>query len=307
MVAEMERELLDDYLYHLSSVKGRSKNTLLSYERDIRSFLDFLENRKLHVGDVGARDVHEFSVVLSPHYAKSSQARLMSSLKGFFAYLYQNGDLKSNVLSDMQGLSIPQRLPKALTVKQVRLLIESISATSLVDLRDSAIIELLYGTGMRISELCNLSMGDIFLEDQLVLVTGKGNKQRFLPIGRYALESLQRWIGPEGRMGLLRKGRRSRDALDAVFLNLRGSRLSRQGAWLILKGRAKNVGLSTVFSPHVLRHSCATHMLENGADLRVVQELLGHASVATTQIYTKVTSERIRSIYFSAHPRAIEN
>lgn len=302
----MERDYVADYLFNLSVVRGRSENTISSYSRDLALFFDFLKAKDSDFRALSLRQLHEFIEDLGRTHSKASQARIISGIKGFYGYLFQSGVISSSPFADIGAMAVPQRLPKALTREEVELLIGSIPISSVADRRDLAMIELLYGTGMRISELCNLSMVDLFLEEQLVMVTGKGNKQRLLPLGRYAYQAISAWIGPEGRMQLLGRSKRTRDALDAVFLSLRGTRLTRQGAWLVLKERSSRVGLASKLSPHVLRHSCATHMLDNGADLRVVQELLGHASVATTQIYTKVSNERIRSVYFSAHPRAID-
>lgn len=299
------RDDIAEYLFELSIVRGRSLNTIVSYERDLALYLAFLE--EVHTGylQAGLREINLFLENVAQTHSKTSQARIISGVKGFYNYLFQSERIPSNPFTNIGSIGSPQRLPKSLRQEEVELLLGSISGAKPVDLRDLAILEMLYGTGMRVSELCNLSMKDLYLEEQLVIVTGKGNRQRLLPIGRHAYQSLVNWIGGNGRMKLLGNSKRTRDALDAVFINLRGTRLTRQGTWLILKERAGQVGLGEKFSPHVLRHSCATHMLDNGADLRVVQELLGHASVATTQIYTKVSNERIRSVYFGAHPRAI--
>jgi len=303
----MVMDSVDEYLFSLSVIRGRSENTIKAYRRDLSMFFEFLEENHLNYLELGLKDLNLFFEKISRSHSKASQARIISGVKGFYAYLFQSDVIESSPFSGITSVGVPIRLPKSLTTAEIELFIGSIAGSSLVDLRDLAIIELLYGTGMRISELVNLSMVDLYLEEQLVVVTGKGNKQRLLPLGRYAYQAIINWIGPQGRMTVLGKSKRSRDSLDAVFLNLRGARLTRQGAWLVLKDRSSRVGLAKKFSPHVLRHSCATHMLDNGADLRIVQELLGHASVATTQIYTKVSNERIRSVYFSAHPRAIES
>ena len=303
----MLNELIEDYLFELSTIYGRSENTIMSYRRDLRMFQRYLTGHKISFKELTAQDISSLLAEISVNHSRASQARLLSSVRGFYDFLFQNEIIGSNILSHYDSMKVPLRLPKALSTDQVSALINSIPGNSEIDLRDAAVIEILYGTGMRISELVNLSMNDLLLEDQLISVIGKGNKQRLVPVGRYAYQSLVSWLGSEGRMKILGKSRRSRDSLDAVFINMRGNRLSRQGAWFILKERANRVGLGDKLSPHVLRHSCATHMLDNGADIRVVQELLGHVSIATTQIYTKVSSERIRSVYFSAHPRAIEN
>jgi integrase/recombinase XerD len=182
--------------------------------------------------------------------------------------------------------------------------LDSITGSEPVDRRDLALLELLYGTGARVSEVVGLRLGDVDLDGGLVRLFGKGSKERIVPLGRPAARALADWFDPGGRPNLVPGHWRSRDAADAVFLNQRGGRLTRQGAWLILDGRARLVGLSARMSPHVLRHSCATHMLDHGADLRAVQELLGHASISTTQVYTKVSNERLWDAYDAAHPRA---
>lgn len=298
---------MEDFLFVLSTAKGRSSNTVEAYRRDLNLFSEFIASISKSYVDVRLNDINVFFVALGQTHLKSSQARISSTIRGFYEYLLQSGAITHNPISELGTIRVAERLPKALSVAEIDQLLDSIGGVSVADIRDLAIVELLYGTGMRISELVDLSMADLYFEEQLVVVTGKGAKQRLLPIGRFAYQALVHWIGPEARMKVLGKSKRTRDSLDAVFLNLRGGRLTRQGAWLVLKERAARVGLAEKFSPHVLRHSCATHMLDNGADLRVVQELLGHVSVATTQIYTKVSNERIRSAYFSAHPRAIDS
>ena len=281
----MLNELIEDYLFELSTIYGRSENTIMSYRRDLRMFQRYLAEHKISFKELTAQDISSLLAEISVNHSRASQARLLSSVRGFYDFLFQNEIIGSNILSHYDSMKVPLRLPKALSTDQVSALINSIPGKSEIDLRDAAVIEILYGTGMRISELVNLSMNDLLLEDQLISVIGKGNKQRLVPVGRYAYQSLVSWLGSEGRMKILGKSRRSRDSLDAVFINMRGNRLSRQGAWFILKERANRVGLGDKLSPHVLRHSCATHMLDNGADIRVVQELLGHVSIATTQIY----------------------
>jgi integrase/recombinase XerD len=183
-------------------------------------------------------------------------------------------------------------------------LLASVTGDSSVALRDRAVLEVLYGTGVRISELTGLSIADLAVEDQMARVLGKGNKERLVPLGRHARQALAAWLGPGGRADMVPQKWARRADSDAVFLNLRGGRLSRQGAWGIVRQHGHRAGLDGRLSPHVLRHSCATHLLDHGADIRVVQELLGHASIATTQVYTKVSTDRLRAAYIAAHPRA---
>ena len=205
----------------------------------------------------------------------------------------------------MKPPPVPQGLPKALSEEEVGSLLAAVTGDGPAQRRDRAVLEVLYGTGMRISELTGLSLPDVAMDEQLVRVLGKGNKERLVPLGRYARQALGSWMGPAGREAMVnRKGVRRADSA-ALFLNARGGRLTRQGAWGIVRQYGRRAGLDGKLTPHVLRHSCATHMLDHGADIRVVQELLGHASIATTQVYTKVSSERLRAVYNSAHPRAL--
>jgi integrase/recombinase XerD len=199
---------------------------------------------------------------------------------------------------------VPQGLPKPLSEAEVESLLASVVGHGPLERRDRAILEVLYGTGIRISELVGLSMGDVDLADRVMRVFGKGSHERVVPIGRFAADALTDWLATSGRGALVPDRWARRGDAEAVFLNARGGRLSRQGAWGIVRAYADRVGLGDRLSPHVLRHSCATHMLDHGADIRVVQELLGHASVATTQVYTLVSAERLRSVYENAHPRA---
>jgi integrase/recombinase XerD len=198
----------------------------------------------------------------------------------------------------------PRGLPKALTEAEVELLLGSITGTDPIARRDRAVLEVLYGTGVRIGELSGMSLSDLDLDAGLVRVFGKGSKERIVPLGRYALRSLVEWLGPQGRPVMEPEVWKRRSDADAVFLNQRGGRLQRQGAWLVVRKAGDAVGLGSRLTPHVLRHSCATHMLDHGADIRTVQELLGHASISTTQVYTLVSGERLRSVYRAAHPRA---
>jgi integrase/recombinase XerD len=231
-------------------------------------------------------------------------ARSTTALRGLFRFLVSEGDLEGDPTTDLRSPRIPRRLPKALDEEQVRRLLESVSGAGPADYRDRALLEVLYGTGARISEVVGLSLMDLQGDDGLLRVFGKGAKERLVPLGGAARMALDRWLAPGGRprMEPARWARRS--DTEAVFLNTRGGRLSRQGAWAVVHHRAQRVGLGEVVSPHVLRHSCASHMLANGADIRVVQELLGHVSIATTQIYTRLSQDHLRTTYLRAHPRA---
>jgi integrase/recombinase XerD len=228
----------------------------------------------------------------------------MVSVRSLHKFLVVEGSSSSDPASNLRPPPVPQGLPKALREEEVGSLLAAVTGDGPAPRRDRAVLELLYGTGMRISELTGLSLPDLAMDEQLVRVLGKGNKERLVPLGRYARQALDAWLRPGGREAMVNlKGVRRADSA-ALFLNLRGGRLTRQGAWGIVRHYGLRVGLEGRLTPHVLRHSCATHMLDHGADIRVVQELLGHASIATTQVYTKVSSERLRDVYDSAHPRA---
>ena len=199
---------------------------------------------------------------------------------------------------------MPQGLPKALSEPEVERLLGAVVGEDAVARRDRAILEVLYGTGLRISELVGLSLSDISLDEALLRAFGKGSKERVVPLGRLARQALSSWLSPSGRGAFAPERWARRGDAEAVFLNARGGRLSRQGAWGIVRRYGERAGLAGRLTPHVLRHSCATHMLDRGADIRAVQELLGHASISTTQVYTRVSTERLRQVYDQAHPRA---
>jgi integrase/recombinase XerD len=221
------------------------------------------------------------------------------SVRSFHRFCVDEGLTDADPAQDVQAPKVPAGIPKALTEPEVEALLGAVADESSTASRDQAILETLYAAGLRISELVGLDLPDLDLDDGVVRVFGKGAKERIVPIGRPARAALGRYL-TTGRAGHARSGR----AEDAVFLNARGGRLTRQGCWGIVRGAAARIGLEDRISPHVLRHSCATHLLDHGADLRVVQEVLGHASLSTTQVYTKVTAERLRAVYDAAHPRS---
>jgi integrase/recombinase XerD len=226
------------------------------------------------------------------------------AVRSLHHFLVDEGHAGSDPTGDVGNPKVPQGLPKALTEDEVGSLLGAVVGEDATARRDRAILELLYGTGMRISELVGLSLGDLALDTDVIRVLGKGSKERLVPLGRFARVALDDWLSSSGRGAMSPERWARRGDSEAVFLNVRGGRLSRQGAWGIVRRYGDKVGLGERLTPHVLRHSCATHMLDHGADIRVVQELLGHASIATTQVYTKVSTERLRSAYEAAHPRA---
>jgi integrase/recombinase XerD len=285
-----------------------------AYRRDLDRYQEFLVDRDfLEFSAVSANDISDFLISLRlgndqhPALAPSSAARTLIAVRGLHAFLAKEGITTSDSARAVKPPGISKRLPKALTFPEIERLLATVGAgsdsdVSVLMMRDHALLELLYGTGARISELTDLSLDDVstLSKDLPILrLKGKGNKERLVPVGSHALKALDRYL-VRSRPVLASKSTSS----SALFLNARGSKLSRQSAWTILQAAAQRADLVGKVSPHTMRHSFATHLLENGADVRVVQELLGHASVTTTQIYTLVTVDQLREVYATAHPRA---
>jgi integrase/recombinase XerD len=304
------------YLEHLVVERGLARNTVESYRRDLRRYEASLAGRgRARLGDVTPADVAEFLAVLREGDAEhealaiSSAARAVIAVRGLHAYAAAQGLAETDPARDVPPPTPPRRLPKAIALDEVERLLaasgpgpDDPSADPRL-LRDRALLEFLYGTGARISEVTGLDVDELHLNaDPVVRLAGKGGKQRVVPVGSYAVRALQAYL-VRARPALAAASRRV-SVSPAVFLNARGGRLTRQGAWGVLHAAAERARLPDV-SPHTLRHSFATHMLDGGADIRVVQELLGHASVATTQIYTLITVDRLREVYATSHPRAL--
>jgi integrase/recombinase XerD len=295
------------YLDHLAVERGLSANTLASYRRDLRRYAGFLTTDGVsEPADITEKHVSAFLRSLregdEDHLAlsASSAARTVVAVRGLHRFLAREGLVADDAAVTVRPPTPPRKLPKAIPLADVeRLLAAAGSDGTPLGLRDRALLEMLYGTGARISEAVGLNRDDVDEAAGTVLLRGKGAKERVVPVGSYALEALSAYL-VRARPGLLAAGR----ATPALFLNARGGRLSRQSAWTVLRTVAARAGLSTPVSPHTLRHSFATHLLDGGADVRVVQELLGHASVTTTQVYTLVTVEQLREVYAAAHPRA---
>ncbi len=296
-----------NYLNHLRIERGLAENTLQSYQRDLGKLGEYLQANRLNFDELKPDDIVKFQVSLkSAKLTLSSINRVISSLKGFYKYL----SIESSVVNPMlESLThkLPRKLPKALSIDEITQLIESAKREgSQMSPRDYAILELLYSTGGRVSEIIGISTTDISIskladgEVSVLKLKGKGSKERFVPLGKYAISALDDYL-VRTRPALAEKNSKGTTAL---FLNSRGGRLSRQSAWQIVLDAADATGLSGRVSPHVFRHSYATHLLDGGADIRVVQELLGHSSVTTTQIYTLITIDKVRESYSSAHPRA---
>ena len=295
---------VEEYLSWLSAERGRSANTLAAYRRDLDGYCRWLARRGGGPLVVDARALESFvGERRASGAAASSVARQLAAVRNFHRFLVAEGRRVDDPTSDLEGVRVPAGLPKALSEDEVQALIDAVVGDGPVALRDRALLEFLYATGARVSEACGLSIGDVDLEDGLVRVYGKGSKERLVPVGSMARTALGRWLD-EGRPELVPTRWRRRGDADAVFLDKRGGRLSRQAAWAAIVRHGHKVGLDERLSPHVLRHSCATHMLDHGADLRIVQEMLGHASISTTQVYTRVSQERLVEQYRSAHPRA---
>jgi integrase/recombinase XerD len=298
--------VITGYLDHLAVERGTARNTLDGYARDLRRYADHLASAGVDaLGGVAERHVSGFLATLRegtgehPPLAASSAARALVAVRGLHRFAVREGLVDTDPARDVHPPSPPRRLPKALPVDEVLRLLDTAGGDAPGALRDRALLELLYSTGARISEAVGLDLDDVDATERTVRLDGKGGKQRLVPIGRPALAALDAYL-VRVRPALATHGR----GTPAVFLNVRGGRLSRQSAWQVLKVAADRAGLGTTVSPHTLRHSFATHLLEGGADVRVVQELLGHASVTTTQIYTLVTVTTLREIYATAHPRA---
>jgi integrase/recombinase XerD len=295
------------YLDHLAVERGVAANTLGSYRRDLGRYLDYLAGLAVHsLADVDTATVSAFLAHLregdAEHQAlsASSAARAVVAVRGLHRFALREGLLATDVAREVRPPSPPRRLPKAISVDEVERLLDAAGyeGTALA-IRDRALLEVLYGTGARISEAVGLAVDDLDFADGSVLLAGKGGKQRRVPVGSYAAQAVQAYL-VRARPAIAAAG----SGITRLFLNARGGPLSRQSAWLVLKAAAERAGLAASISPHTLRHSFATHLMDGGADVRVVQELLGHSSVTTTQIYTLVTVDRLREVYASAHPRA---
>jgi integrase/recombinase XerD len=298
------RAVVEDYLAHLAVERGVAANTLAAYGRDLRRYLDHLDGVE-RLGDVSEAQVAGFLAALRegdaehPPLSASSAARAVVAVRGLHRFAARDGIVADDVARAVRPPAPPRRLPKAISVDDVERLLEAagFDGTPLA-LRDRALVEVLYGTGARISEAVGLDVDDLLDRDAVVL-RGKGGKERVVPVGSYARKAVDDYL-VRARPSLAAGGR----GTPRLFLNARGGALSRQSAWTILRVAAERAGLATEISPHTLRHSYATHLLDGGADVRVVQELLGHASVSTTQVYTLVTVDRLREVYATAHPRA---
>jgi len=293
---------VDKYLRHVAIERGLSANTVQAYRRDLEAYLEWLTQRSVSAPEaITAAEVTGFAAQLRTRevpLAASSVARMLSSVRGWHRFLAEEGIVSVDVAADAKPPKLPMRLPKAISIEQMAAVLAATDGDDIVALRDTALLELLYATGARISEAVALNVDDM-IEPDVVRLFGKGGKQRIVPVGSFAQAAIAAYLVRARPVLSVRA-----TATPALFLGVRGQRVSRQNAWLIIRAAAERAKLGIEISPHTFRHSFATHLLAGGADVRVVQELLGHSSVATTQIYTMVTADTLRDMYQVSHPRA---
>jgi integrase/recombinase XerD len=290
------KDHIKDFLEFIKVERGYSGNTTKSYKKDLDQFLRFARDRKLKEID---RDLIKSFLehLYDEGYSVSSTERKLACLKSFFRYLVREGEIEADPTSDIKLPKKAKRLPKALSISETIKLISAPREKGHIALRNIALLELLYATGMRASETVGLNISDINFEVSFVKCFGKGSKERIVPMNKVTLKALKEYL-EKGRPEFPKKDK------EALFVDKNGERLTRQGLWLVIKKYVKQTGVKEITSPHTLRHSFATHLLEKGADLRSVQEMLGHADISTTQIYTSVSRERLKRMYKKAHPRA---
>lgn len=295
---------VESFLGYLRVEKGRAASTLAAYRADLADFLRWSNARGLAVRDVSEEDLIAYlGAGVESGSAPATRKRRAVAVRSLYRFLHDEGAIATDPGARLDVPSARAGLPKALSEQEIESLFAAVVGEGALVLRDRAILEVMYGSGLRVAETAGLSLGDLDLAERLMRVTGKGSKERVVPVGRMAKDALVAWLDPDAR-GSLRPARPSRDDDAALFVNRAGHRLTRQGIWQIIHRYATAAGLGDRCTPHVLRHSCATHLLDHGADIRTVQELLGHASVSTTQIYTKVSTERLFAVWADAHPRA---
>lgn len=296
---------VEELLSWLRVERGRARSTLVAYRGDLRRYSSWLAAQGRDLAAVTEEDITAYVAHLRHEgRAPSSVKRGLVAVRALHRFSAREGATPEDPAAEVALPRVPRGIPKALTEDEVGRLLDAVEGDDAVARRDRVILEVLYGTGLRISELVGLSRGDVDVGAALIRAFGKGSKERIVPVGRLALEAIEAWFEPEGRAQLVPPRWARRGDAEALLLNRRGGRLSRQGAWGVVHKVGERVGLGGRLTPHVLRHSCATHMLDHGADVRAVQEMLGHASISTTQIYTLVSADRLWTVYREAHPRA---
>lgn len=297
--------LVDRFVAWLAVEQGRSARTVEAYRRDAERYIEFLAARGIGPVDARPQDVDaHVGCLRDGGLSVASVARGLAVVRSLHRFMVAEGERPDDPAADRDGVRVPIGLPRPLDQDDVLRMLESAAGDGPIGLRDKALLEFLYATGARISEACGASLGDVDLPSGTVRLLGKGARERIVPFGAHARDALAAWLDERGRGALVPRGGAARVDRDALFLGGRGRRLSRQVAWDVVRRVARRAGITREISPHVLRHSCATHMLVNGADLRVVQEMLGHASVATTQRYTGLDGSQLFEMYAEAHPRA---
>ncbi|WP_139489259.1 site-specific tyrosine recombinase XerD [Brevibacillus dissolubilis] len=292
--------LIDHFTHFLAVEKGLAANTLESYQRDLVMYNAYLREQGIsQIQDTTRSHISGYLLMLKEKgRATATISRNMASIRAFYQFLVRDKHLEHDPSIHLETPKMEKRLPKVLSIQEVEMLLEGPKVNTAPGMRDKGMLELLYATGIRVSELVSLDIGDVNLDMGFLKCMGKGSKERMIPLGSIAIDVVRRYI-EQGRPKLLKQGND-----HALFLNHLGKRMTRQGFWKIIKKYAVQAGVRAEITPHTLRHSFATHLLENGADLRSVQEMLGHADISTTQIYTHVTKTRIKDVYAKSHPRA---
>jgi len=293
-------KLLADFINYLAVERGLARNTLVAYRTDLMSYIAFCRQHNMSdLNHAGKDTVLSYIYQLQTNNrSPTTISRHLAAIKAYYRFAFNEGVITKDPVQDLESPKPAQRLPRILNVEEVELLLSQPRINQPTGLRDKAMLELLYATGLRVSELVSLDLNNLNLENSFVRCYGKGSKERIVPIGDIAVHFIKEYLR-HGRDKLEKSGTN-----PALFLNQRGQRMTRQGFWKIIKKYAAQAGIDTVITPHTLRHSFATHLLENGADIRSVQEMLGHADISTTQIYTHLTQKRVKDIYNRTHPRA---
>ena len=284
---------INDFLDYLNLEKKYSPNTVASYKKDLDKYYNFFKTKSLN--SINNKDIEDYIISLNKELSSKSVSRNISSLKTFYKFLIIDGAVKSSPMDGITVPKIPKTLPKVLSEEEINKLL-TINLETPYDYRNKAMLELMYSSGLRVSELINLTVNDVDLKDEIVKVYGKGSKERIIPIGQYASEAVNIYLNGY-RNSLVKK-----KVSNYLFLSSRGDKMSRQAFFKIIKNLAKAKNIKTDFSPHTLRHSFATHLLKHGADLRSIQELLGHSDISSTQIYTHISNEKLKENYKTAHP-----
>ena len=292
-------KLVERFITYIQIERGLSENTIISYKQELEKFFNFLDKNNLTASDADENIILDFIKSESKRgNSQSTQSHIISVLKSFYKFLLIDEKVDVNPVSQIAYPKRWKTLPKYLSIDEVSQLLELPNLNTKLGLRDKAILELMYATGLRISEVVNLKLENIYFEESFLRILGKGNKERIVPFGKIASKHMKEYL-QKSRPQLLKQG-----VSDFVFLNRSGNKLTRQGLWKVIKGYGKKIGISNKLSPHVLRHSFATHLVEKGADLRSIQMMLGHSNITTTEIYTYIARERVKKIYDQFHPRS---